>query len=266
MSPAKAPKSAPDSSDSALGVALPGEGEAAAPLFRNLYGRRKGRPLRAAQKARMSEDLPRLSLPGFAPGAPPLAPGEKRPALDPKALFPEARAIRLEIGFGGGEHLVAESLANPDVGFVGCEHFAQGVAKLLGVLEERGGAENLRLAAGDAREVLDSLPEASLERIYLLYPDPWPKRRHEERRFISTANLDSMARVLKPGGELRLATDIADYAERSLKILEARPDFEVDPETRADRSRPWAGWPSTRYEAKALKAGRAPNYLIFIRR
>ncbi|WP_018631895.1 tRNA (guanosine(46)-N7)-methyltransferase TrmB [Neomegalonema perideroedes] len=235
--------------------------------FRNLYGRRKGRPLRAGQQTRMSEDLPRLSLPGFEPeaisaGGSPLEP----PApLDPAALFPEAKSLRMEIGFGGGEHLVACALAEPEVGFIGCEHFAQGVAKLLADLARRGGAENLRLAAGDARAVLDVLPVGALERIYLLYPDPWPKRRHEERRFVSEANLDAMARVLKPGGELRLATDIVDYATRSLKILEGRKDFAVSPQTRADWSQPWENWPGTRYEAKAKAAGRPQHYLIFTR-
>ncbi|MDD2868920.1 tRNA (guanosine(46)-N7)-methyltransferase TrmB [Neomegalonema sp.] len=243
------------------------EADPAARPFRNLYGRRKGRPLRAGQQSRMSEDLPRLSLPGFEPeaisaGGSPVAPP---PPLDPAALFPEARSLRMEIGFGGGEHLVACALAEPEVGFIGCEHFAQGVAKLLADLARRGGAENLRLAAGDARAVLDALPEASLERIYLLYPDPWPKRRHEERRFVSEANLDAMARVLEPGGELRLATDIVDYASRSLKMLEGRKDFAVHPDTRADWSRPWENWPGTRYEAKAKAAGRPQHYLIFTR-
>lgn len=241
--------------------------EAERKVFRNLYGRRKGRPLRMGQQSLMAEDLPRLSLPGFEPeaisaGGSPAAP----PApLDPAMLFPGAASVRMEIGFGGGEHLVACALAEPEVGFIGCEHFAQGVAKLLADLDRRGGVENLRLAAGDARAVLDALPEAALERIYLLYPDPWPKRRHEERRFISEANLDSMARVLKPGGELRLATDIVDYARRSLKMLEARKDFKVAPQTRADWSKPWENWPGTRYEAKAKAAGRPQHYLIFTR-
>lgn len=254
-----------DPADSVQSPAV--QAEAPQKPFRNLYGRRKGRPLRLGQQNLMEEDLPRLSLPGFEPeaisaGGSPLAP----PApLDPRALFPGAASVRMEIGFGGGEHLVACAFAEPGVGFIGCEHFAQGVAKLLADLARRGGVENVRLAAGDARAVLDALPEASLERIYLLYPDPWPKRRHEERRFVSEANLDSMARVLKPGGELRLATDILDYARRSLKMLDARKDFETSPRTRADWSQPWENWPGTRYEAKAKAAGRPQHYLIFTR-
>ena len=227
--------------------------------WRNLYGRRRGKTLRAHQAELLETLLPALSLQGVDWDANP----DRRP-LDLAALFPQAREIRLEIGFGGGEHLLAEARAEPDAGFIGCEPFVNGVAMCLAALD-RAPLSNVRLHAGDARFLFDVLPDASLSRVSLLYPDPWPKRRHWERRFASPANLDEIARLLRPGGEFRVATDIDDYSRHTLMHMAARSDFLWLAERPEDWRRPWPGWPGTRYEAKALREGRIPSYLRFRR-
>jgi tRNA (guanine-N7-)-methyltransferase len=173
--------------------------------------------------------------------------------------------VWLEIGFGGGEHMIAEAAAHPEIGMLGCEPFVNGVAKLLAAID-RAGATNLRVHAGDARDVLDVLPGAGLDRVYLLYPDPWPKRKHWRRRFVSHANLDALSRALRPGGELRVATDIDDYVRHTLEHMASRRDFAWTADRAQDWREPWTGWPSTRYEAKALREGRRPTYLRFLRR
>ncbi|MGF1659757.1 MAG: tRNA (guanine(46)-N(7))-methyltransferase TrmB [Rubrimonas sp.] len=228
--------------------------------WRNLYGRRRGKTLRARQAELLDTLLPTLALPGVDWEANP----ERRP-LDLAALAPQAREVRLEIGFGGGEHLLAEARAEPDVAHIGCETFVNGVAMCLSALD-RAPAPNVRLHAGDARFLFDVLPEGSLARVSLLYPDPWPKRRHWERRFVNPDNLDAIARLLRPGGEFRVATDIDDYARHTLMRIAARPEFLWLAERPDDWRRPWPGWPGTRYEAKALRDGRAPSYLRFARR
>ena len=164
-----------------------------------LHGRRAGRPLRKQQRARYDRDLPTLEI-------------DLADLGDPVSLFATATTeVRLEIGFGGGEHLSAEAARHPQIGFIGCEPFRNGVAKLLEQIEA-GDLGNLRLHAGDAAELLDRLPDACLAQVDLLYPDPWPKRRQRKRRFISDQNLDRLGRVMRPGAELRFATDIDDYA------------------------------------------------------
>jgi tRNA (guanine-N7-)-methyltransferase len=173
-------------------------------------------------------------------------------------------AVRLEIGFGGGEHLIAEAAAMPAGGFIGVEPFINGMAKAVAAISDRGLA-NVRLFGGDAARLLDWLPAGSLSRIDLLYPDPWPKKRHWKRRFVSPENLDRMARVLRQGGELRFVSDISNYVEWTLSHLLRRRDFLWTARRADDWRKPWAGWPGTRYEAKALKAGRRPAYLIFRR-
>ncbi|MBA3325988.1 MAG: tRNA (guanosine(46)-N7)-methyltransferase TrmB, partial [Rhodobacteraceae bacterium] len=178
--------------------------------------------------------------------------------------FGDARPVWLEIGFGGGEHLTALAAAHPEVGLIGAEPFVNGVAKALARIEAAA-LRNVRLHAGDARDLIDLLPEAALTRVYLLYPDPWPKTRHRERRFMNPENLAALARVTTPGAELRLATDIADYVRHAVRAAEAAPGFALQggPE---DWATAWPEWRTTRYEAKALCAGRAPRYLIFRRR
>jgi tRNA (guanine-N7-)-methyltransferase len=217
---------------------------------RRLHGRSKGKALRRHQAELVAGLLPRLSLDLTNPHdvAPPF----------PAPL----RELRLEIGFGGGEHLVAAAAREPEVGFIGCEPFINGVAKLLAQLERRS-LTNVRLYKGDAAEALDWLPERSLAEVYLLYPDPWPKRRQRKRRFVSEENLARLARVMRPGAELRFATDIDDYAAWTLARLRASPSFSW---RAADWTLPWKDWASTKYEAKAIHAGRRPVYLTFIRK
>jgi tRNA (guanine-N7-)-methyltransferase len=221
--------------------------EAAHPS-RRLYGRSKGKALRPHQTELMAQLLPRLALDLSAP----------------LPLRPE-RETRLEIGFGGGEHLVEAAADEPGVDFFGCEPFVNGMAKLLSRIDARGLA-NIRLYRGDAAEVLDRLPDASLSRVYLFYPDPWPKRRHRKRRFVSPENLARLARVMKPGAQLRFATDIDDYAAWTLARLRGDDAFLWSASTAADWRTPWEGWTQTKYEAKAMAEGRRPVYLTFVRR
>ncbi|MEL6316624.1 MAG: tRNA (guanosine(46)-N7)-methyltransferase TrmB [Pseudomonadota bacterium] len=230
---------------------------------RKLYGRRRSHKLRPGLARRIQELGPDLAVlpprqaPEGAAGAP--------PAIDPAELFPNARALWLEIGFGGGEHLARQAAENPDVGLIGCEHYVDGVAKLLATIE-REGLSNLRVHPHDARDVMDALPAASVARAFLLYPDPWPKKRHHKRRFVSAENFDAFARILAPGAELRVASDIDDYCRQALAVALDHPAFEWTAERPADWRAPWPGWPGTRYEAKALREGRRPTYLIFRRR
>ena len=220
---------------------------------RALYGRSRGKALRRRQKALIETLLPRLEI---APG----------PIADAAALFPFApREIWLEIGFGGAEHLIAQAKANPDVGFIGCEPFVNGMAKILASIEE-GAIDNIRLYAGDAVELVAWLPAASLTQVDLLYPDPWPKRRHWKRRFVQDRTIAMLARVLRPGGLFRFATDIPDYAAWTLERLIRTPDFLWTAERADDWREPWAGFHGTRYEAKAKREGRTPCYLEFRRK
>ena len=218
------------------------------------FGRRKGKALRAAQAGRLANLLPRLALDPQGP-----APAH---ASD---LFPSPVSdVTLEIGFGGGEHLVHRAGEAPGTGFIGVEPFVNGMAKALTAIEGRG-LENIRLYDDDAIDLLDWLPEGSIDRAYLLYPDPWPKKRHWKRRFVGPENLDRLARVLKPGTEFRFASDIDTYVDWTLRHLRAHPCFEWTGECAADWREPWTGWPGTRYEAKALREGRRGYYLTFRR-
>jgi tRNA (guanine-N7-)-methyltransferase len=182
------------------------------------------------------------------------------------SLFPRPVAdVGLEIGFGGGEHLVAEAAARPPMGFIGCEPFVNGMAKALAEIDDRG-IDNIRLHFGDASEVIAWLPAGRLARIDLLYPDPWPKRRHWKRRFVQDANVAEIARILRPDGEFRFVTDWPDYAQWTLERLSRSSLFRWTAERADDWRIPWPGFSGTRYEAKAKRAGRAPTYLIFRRR
>ncbi len=188
-----------------------------------------------------------------------------KPMDDPSALFEApVRETRLEIGFGGGEHLIEAAAREPDVGFLGCEPFINGVAKLLSGIERRG-LRNIRLHRGDAIEVVDRLPDASVARVYLFYPDPWPKRRQRKRRFVSEDALARLARKMPRGAQLRFATDIDDYAAWTLARMLASPDFRWSASAAADWLNPWDGWTPTKYEAKAMAVGRKPVYLTFVR-
>lgn len=226
---------------------------------RNLYGRRSTHKLRPAMKAAVDNLLPRLRLPGTSHAENP-----QRLPFDLSALFPGKTEIWLEVGFGGGEHLLCQALAHPQIGMIGCEHYVDGVAKLLRALEQHD-LDNIRIHPHDARDVMDLLPDGSISRLYLLYPDPWHKKRHHKRRFIARENLDLIARVLKPGGELRIASDIDDYIRHALQNVAHDPRLEWVASGPQDWKEPWAGWPGTRYEAKALAAGRVPTYLTIRR-
>jgi tRNA (guanine-N7-)-methyltransferase len=221
----------------------------------NFFGRRHGKPLRNHQKNLFEDLLPRLKIDV-----------EKSAPQDLRTLF-EAKvdAVRLEIGFGGGEHLHHETGRYPQTGFIGVEHFVNGMAKMLAALDVEP-RSNLRLYDEDATAVLDWLPDASLSGIDLFYPDPWHKRRHWKRRFVSDANLDRFARILKPGGKFRFASDIEHYVNWTLQHCRRHPAFDWQAEGPSDWNDAYEGWPGTRYEAKAFREGRRAAYLTFIRR
>jgi len=219
---------------------------------RAFFGRRKGHKLRAHQADLIENLLPRLALDIAAP-----------PVADLGGLFDRpVDNVRLEIGFGGGEHLIAEASAFPNTGFIGCEPYVNGMAKIL-TLIEAGNISNVRLFAGDAAELLAWLPARSLARIDLIHPDPWPKRRHWKRRFVQDATIAAMARTLKPSGEFRFVSDIDDYCAWTLWHFARSPDFAWTAERAADWREPWPGYTMTRYGRKATREGRVAAYLIF---
>ena len=221
---------------------------------RAFFGRRKGHPLKPRQAALFDTLLPRLKL-DLATPAP----------ADLRALFAApVDNVRLEIGFGGAEHLIAQAQANPRIGFIGSDAFLNGVAKALAAIDAHT-LDNVRIHYGDASELLGWLPEGALARIDLLYPDPWPKRRHWKRRFVQDESLNRLARVLKTGGEFRFATDIAGYAAWTLARVLRSEDFVWTAESAADWRQPWPDFAGTRYEAKAKREGRAPAYFTFRR-
>jgi tRNA (guanine-N7-)-methyltransferase len=220
-----------------------------------LYGRRKGKKLSPRRTGLMATLYPSLAVDLSLP-----APSDLR------ALFRvPVDAVRLEIGFGGGEHMLADAMRFPDLGFIGVEPFVNGMAKAVSAIAEME-AKNIRLHDGDAALLLDWLPPASLVRVDLLYPDPWPKKRHWKRRFVSNENLDRIARALKPGGFFRVASDIESYIDWTLLHVLKRDDFAWTATRADDWRKPFPGWPGTRYEAKAVAAGRRPAYLAFTRR
>ena len=218
------------------------------------FGRRRGRKLSARQTDLLTVIGPRVQ-PDLSATPPETA----------TALFDvPVSQVWLEIGFGGGEHLVWQAQEHPDVGIIGCEPFEEGVVKVLALIEEQR-ISNIRIHPDDVRPLLRWLPEGSLDRAFVLFPDPWPKARHRKRRLVATPLLDQLARVLKAGAELRLATDIGDYARTMLAVLMRHPAFRWTATGPADwRTRP-ADWPPTRYEAKAVREGRRCTYLRFVR-
>ena len=221
---------------------------------RAFFGRRKGHPLRPHQAALYEALLPKLALDLSHP-----APHDLR------TLFSvPVDDVRLEIGFGGGEHLIAQALAGPRTGFIGSEPFVNGMAKALAAIEQHA-LKNIRLSAGDATHLLAWLPAGSISRVDLLYPDPWPKRRHWKRRFVQDESLARLARLLKPGGEFRFASDISGYVSWVLARAMRSGQLEWTAVQADDWRKPWPGFAGTRYEAKAKREGRAPAYLTFRR-
>jgi tRNA (guanine-N7-)-methyltransferase len=221
---------------------------------RAFFGRRKGHPLKPRQAALFDTLLPRLALDLT-----------KATPADLNTLFATTvDDLRLEIGFGGAEHLIAEAKASPRVGFIGTDAFVNAIAKALTAIDQDA-LTNIRLYFGDASELLDWLPNAAVSRIDLLYPDPWPKRRHWKRRFIQDESLKRLARVLRKDGELRFATDIPDYMAYVLARVLRSPDFIWTANNADDWRRPWPEFSGTRYEAKAKREGRIPAYFVFRR-
>lgn len=220
------------------------------------YGRRKGKPLRKGQAGAIETLLPTLSVDLT-----------QEPPADLRTLFDvPVSEVWMESGFGGGEHLIATAEANPQVGFIAAEPFLNGMAKALQVLSDRPElARRIRLHHADAVPLLDWLPAGSLQRFYLLYPDPWPKSRHWKRRFVGPDNIARIARVLARGAEFRFASDWAHYVDWTLQRVAPHPDFRWTAEIADDWRKPWKGWPGTRYEAKALREGRVPAYVQFER-
>jgi tRNA (guanine-N7-)-methyltransferase len=220
----------------------------------SFFGRRRGKTLRPQQETALQNRLPALILDI-----------SKSPPTDINALFarPEPH-VRLEIGFGGGEHLLHRMQENPGWNFIGVEPFVNGMAKLVTALKPD--TDNLRLFDQDAALLLDWLPACSIDHIDLLYPDPWPKLRQNKRRFVSAANLGRLHRVLKPGGAFCFASDIAGYVNWTLEHVRQHGGFSFNAADAEDWRIPFANWPGTRYEAKALREGRAPAYLRFTKR
>jgi len=225
--------------------------------YRNFYGRIKGKTLRKRQLSYLKEDLARVLLDLVSWDDNP-----KRMPLDLGAIF-ECTDIWLEIGFGGGEHLMFQALRNPDVGIIGAEPYLNGVAMLLGKVRSQP-VENMRIYPGDVRDVMDVLPAGSIARAFLLYPDPWPKKRHHRRRFVTPEYLQPLARVMRIGAVLCVATDIPDYVRQTLEEI-PRAGFEWCAERPDDWRTSWDDWVSTRYEQKALRNHRVPHYLSFVR-
>lgn len=248
--PEKKPGSADHKTDAA------GKHASGAP-WRNFYGRFKGKTLKDSQKTYLEEDLAALS-----PGAVGWKENPERTNLDLQALFGD-REVWLEVGFGGGEHLVHQAQNNPRAGIIGAEPYINGVAMLLGKIR-KATTNNIAIHPGDARDVMDVLPEQSISRAFLLYPDPWPKTRHHRRRFVTQEHLKPLATVLKPGAIFRVATDIPDYVRQTLEEV-PKAGFERIRDSYAELHTCWDDWISTRYEQKALREGRTPHYLTFRR-
>lgn len=232
-----------------------GDGQRPADDKPRFFGRRRGKTLRRTAQGLMETLLPRLAI---------TPPGQGDCVLDPMALFPHpVDAVWLEVGFGGGEHVVAQARLHPEIGLIGCEPFNNGIASLLGHLAGSDIA-TVRIYPDDVRQLLPFFPPASLGRVFVLFPDPWPKKRHAERRFIGRDNLDALAQVMADGAELRVASDDPVYQDWAAEQLRAHPDFD-EIQVTSDRAALPADWPATRYEQKCL-AGRDPVFFRFVRR
>lgn len=221
---------------------------------RRIYGRRRGRKLRAGRRALMDTLLPRLRVALPSAGM-----------LDPQTLFPSMADVWLEIGFGAGEHLATQARVHPEIGFLGAEVFENGIATLLAAIDQDQLA-NVRLFIDDARLLLARLPDRSVGRAFILFPDPWPKERHKKRRIVATETLDQLSRALRPGAELRLATDDVDYAQWMAAAIGAHTGFVELARGEGEWPARPADWPATRYEQKAVAAGRKPRFFRLARR
>jgi tRNA (guanine-N7-)-methyltransferase len=219
--------------------------------IRRLYGRRQGHKLRQGQSALVEELLPEISVPETGP-------------LNARALFGDDRPLELEIGFGAGEHLAGQAAAQPDHGFIGCEPFLNGVVGALNHVRDEK-LENIRLHMGDALDVVERLPDASLSRVYLLHPDPWRKARHAKRRMVNDGPLDLIATKLKPGGEFRLGTDDPTYCRWAMMVMNRRRDFDWLARGASDFLTRPGDWPETRYERKARRQGHEVWYFTYRR-
>ncbi len=218
------------------------------------FGRKHGRKLRTPQKNLLEERLPALSISLLKTGR-----------LDPTTLFPDKKAIWLEIGFGRGEHLAAQARAHPDIGCIGCEVYISGIAKLLQQLEDQD-TDNIRFFTDDARLLLDALPPASLARIFILFADPWPKKRHHKRRLINHDTLSQLTTLLAPGGKLRIASDHREYIRWILVHMHTHPDLIWQAQKASDWHTPPPDHHQTRYEQKARAEEKIPIFLDFIRK
>lgn len=219
---------------------------------RAFFGRRSGKTLHGGQKALVEDVLPEVEI---------ALDGK----LDPRSLFPQAERIVIEIGYGGGEHLARKASEEKQTGFIGCEVFTGGIGKMVQAI---AAAEltNVRLFTDDALKLLMALPDASVDAVYLLYPDPWPKTRHHKRRFVSPTTLAELARVIRPGGTFFFATDIEDYADWTLAHIVRTPDFVFDAERSGAWHEPYPGWQPTRYEQKARREGRMVSFYFGFKR
>ena len=221
--------------------------------WRNNYGRRKGKALRGSQKTYMA------SLQKYQPVGIELAENPSRKKIN---LFTNSNPVWLEIGFGSGEHLFHQAIENPEINIVGCEPYINGVATLLGKLQKNN-LKNVLIYPGDVRDLMDVLPNSIFEKVFLLYPDPWPKTKHHKRRFVSPEFLDPLIPLIKENGNIHIATDIGDYVRQALLNLISYETLDWVADSPNDWREPWKGWWSTRYEQKAIAAGRRSYYLIF---
>lgn len=224
--------------------------------WRNFYGRFKGKSLSPAQSEALLTQYEKYSLENISWDENP-----QRKKIKLSEIFRE-KSVWLEIGFGGGEHLIHQAKLNPDIGFIGCEPYQNGVAKLMGKLSAIP-CQNIKLYDGDVRNIFDVLAKNSISKVFLLYPDPWPKKRHHRRRFVTQEFLAPLYETMKPGSILRIATDIEDYVRQALQEV-PRAGFQWLAKDASDWRTPWQDWVSTRYEIKALKEERTPHYLTFI--
>ena len=226
--------------------------------IRNIYVKRVGRKLRSSQNTYLDQTLPKYDLQNQIVEID----GQKQ--IDLNSYFRNTSFLWLEIGFGSGEHLIHQAKLNPNIGLIGCEVYLNGIASLLGKLHHNP-IPNIGLFSGDIRDLFDLLPNQCLNRVFLLYPDPWPKNRHFRRRFVNPEFLNPLAKAMKHGAELRIATDIPDYCRQTIEQLHCSPYFTWKVGNFRDWRIPWSDWISTRYELKAKRERRTPIYLTYNR-